>query len=152
MTKQEKDAILEVANKAHSPTPWRVEKNLYGTANIIETDGRQIAVCAAECQSADLDADAKQDEANAAFIVEAVNAYDKLRADYDQMNGIAANLQRSRAKIIKDNDRMRETLSKAHSLLMRRGNGKQDCCLTWDEFNDLTKAIRAALGEEAAND
>lgn len=70
-----------MSNAKHSPTPWRVAKNLYGTANIIETEGRQIAACARECPSADLDADAKQDEANAAFIVEAVNAYERLVAE-----------------------------------------------------------------------
>lgn len=65
----------------HSPTPWRVEKNLYGTANIIETEGRQIAACTDGVRSFDPDeeeASAKQDEANAAFIVECVNTNERL--------------------------------------------------------------------------
>lgn len=74
-----------MANKAHSPLPWRVEKSLYGTANIIETDGRQIAACAAECPSADLDADAVQDEANAAHIVECVNSHERLVAEVERL-------------------------------------------------------------------
>jgi len=79
----------------HSPTPWRVEKNLYGTANIIETDGRQIAACAAECQSADLDGDAKQDEANAAYIVECVNSHDRLVAENARLRDLVRRMKMS---------------------------------------------------------
>ena len=40
---------------------------------------------------------------------------------------------------------MREACQKMLDLLMLRGDGKAQCVLTWDEFNDSQKMLRAAL-------
>jgi hypothetical protein len=39
----------------------------------------------------------------------------------------------------------REACQKTIDLLMSRGNGKCRCVLSWDEFNDTQKMLRAAL-------
>lgn len=40
---------------------------------------------------------------------------------------------------------MREACAKMRQLLMLRGDGKAYCVLSWDEFNDSQKMLRAAL-------
>lgn len=40
---------------------------------------------------------------------------------------------------------MREACQKTLDLLMQHGNGKCRCVLTWDEFNDTQKMLRAAI-------
>ena len=114
----------------HDPTPWRVEKNLYGMANIIETDGRQIAACAAECPSSDLDADAAQDEANAAYIVECVNAHERLVAE----------VKRLRADNIWKNEVLGQVLQWLNNLVVADSIEGMDA---------LVDNVRNAIGEEA---
>lgn len=46
---------------------------------------------------------------------------------------------------------MREACQKTRDLLMRRGNGKCQCVLPWDEFNYAQKMLRAALSAPARN-
>lgn len=46
---------------------------------------------------------------------------------------------------------MREACQKTRDLLVRRGNGKCQCVLPWDEFNYAQKMLRAALSAPARN-
>lgn len=46
---------------------------------------------------------------------------------------------------------MREACKKILDLLMLRGDGKTRCVLTWDEFNESQKMLRAALSAPARN-
>ena len=46
---------------------------------------------------------------------------------------------------------MREACTKMRQLLMLRGDGKAYCILSWDEFNDCQKMLRAALSAPARN-
>ena len=46
---------------------------------------------------------------------------------------------------------MREACQKMLDLLMLRGDGKVRCVLTWDEFNESQKMLRAALAKPARN-
>lgn len=46
---------------------------------------------------------------------------------------------------------MREACQKTRDLLVRRGNGKCQCVLTWDEFDYAQKMLRAALSAPARN-
>ena len=46
---------------------------------------------------------------------------------------------------------MREACQKTLDLLMQHGNGKCLCVLTWDEFNDTQKMLRAVLAMPARN-
>ena len=114
---------------AHSPLPWRIEKNLYGTANIIETDGRQVAACSDGVRSFDPaaeEASAKLDEANAAYIVECVNSHERLVAEVARL---------------KD------------ALCLVAAYGEQKGWNVFDGISlDVRNAIRTAIGEEAWND
>ncbi len=47
--------------------------------------------------------------------------------------------------------KMREACQKLLDLLMLRGDGKAYCILTWDEFNESQKMLRAALSAPARN-
>lgn len=47
--------------------------------------------------------------------------------------------------------RMREACQKMRNLIMLRGDGKVRCVLTWDEFNESQKMLRAALAEPFRN-
>lgn len=46
---------------------------------------------------------------------------------------------------------MREACQKMRDLLMLRGDGKVRCVLTWDEFNESQKMLRAALSAPPRN-
>ena len=46
---------------------------------------------------------------------------------------------------------LREACEKMLSLLMLRGDGKAYCTLSWDEFNDCQKMLRAALAKPSRN-
>ena len=46
---------------------------------------------------------------------------------------------------------LREAREKMLSLLMLRGDGKAYCILSWDEFNDSQKMLRAALSAPPRN-
>ena len=46
-------------------------------------------------------------------------------------------------------EQMREACQKMLDLLMLRGDGKSWCVLTWDEFNESKKMLRAALSAPA---
>lgn len=46
---------------------------------------------------------------------------------------------------------MRKDCKKILDLLMLRGDGKTRCVLTWDEFNESQKMLRAALSAPARN-
>lgn len=46
---------------------------------------------------------------------------------------------------------MREACQKTRDLLVRRGDGKVRCVLTWDEFNYAQKMLRAALAAPPRN-
>ena len=46
---------------------------------------------------------------------------------------------------------MREACQKMRDLLMLRGDGMARCVLTWDEFNESQKMLRAALATPARN-
>ena len=43
---------------------------------------------------------------------------------------------------------MREACAKMRQLLMLRGDGKERCILSWDEFNESQKMLRAALSAQ----
>ena len=46
---------------------------------------------------------------------------------------------------------MRDACQKMRDLLMLRGDGKTRCILTWDEFNESQKMLRAALSAPLRN-
>ena len=46
---------------------------------------------------------------------------------------------------------MRDACQKMRDLLMLRGDGKARCILTWDEFNESQKMLRAALAARPRN-
>lgn len=46
---------------------------------------------------------------------------------------------------------MREACQKMRDLLMLRGDGKARCVLTWDEFNESQKMLRAVLAKPPRN-
>lgn len=46
---------------------------------------------------------------------------------------------------------MREACQKMLDLLMLRGDGNVRCVLTWDEFNESQKMLRAAIAEPIRN-
>lgn len=50
-----------------------------------------------------------------------------------------------------DTAKLREACEKMLSLLMLRGDGCAYCILSWDEFNDSQKMLRAALSAPARN-
>ena len=58
---------------AHTPGSWGVG---YPRSNEVEVGGRRIAICVQTAEMGDLDKD--QADANAEFIVRAVNAHDEL--------------------------------------------------------------------------
>lgn len=45
------------------------------------------------------------------------------------------------------NNQLREACQQMLDLLMLRGDGKARCILTWDEFNESQKMLRAVLAE-----
>lgn len=46
---------------------------------------------------------------------------------------------------------MRDACQKMRDLLMLRGDGKSRCILTWDEFNESQKMLRAVLAAPLRN-
>lgn len=50
-----------------------------------------------------------------------------------------------------NNAAMREACQKVRDLLLLRGDGKQQCVLTWDEFNESQKMLRDALATPPRN-
>lgn len=49
------------------------------------------------------------------------------------------------------NNKLRVACQKMRDLLMLRGDGKARCVLTWDEFNESQKMLRAALAAPPRN-
>lgn len=47
--------------------------------------------------------------------------------------------------------KMREVCQKILDLLMLRGDGKEYCILTWDEFNESQKMLRRVLSVPPSN-
>ena len=151
------------APPAHSPTPWRVTTNRRGYENfIVDANGLPVADCWGGEGKYSISS-VERAKADAELICEAVNAHgevERLLKDYAEMNSIAANLQRSRAKIIEDNDHLRE-------LVRRMGDEMDDMknCLiivsaiagtTRDADGEarvcaLLAEARAAIGEEAGD-
>ncbi|MCK8788244.1 hypothetical protein M0638_28235, partial [Roseomonas sp. NAR14] len=64
--------MSESSSTKHTPMPWSIDQD--GKTALITSNGELIA----ECGISDLPV--KQDQANAAFIVRAVNAHDALVA------------------------------------------------------------------------
>ena len=54
-------------------------------------------------------------------------------------------------KIVGNAAAMRDACAKMRQLLMLRGDGKAYCILSWDEFNDSQKMLRAALSAPPRN-
>lgn len=113
----------------HSPTPWRV----YNEYEIEDANENMVLFSTIgwyECGDITRK-DVEQAKADLAFILEAVNAHERLVAE---------------------NARLRDAALYTINLLLLRGDGKCDCLLTWDEFNSAVLKLRAALREEASND
>ena len=128
----------------HSPTPWWV-------------DGTDWKIRDAKDKTVVLSVAHERDEevGNLDLIVEAVNAYDKLRAENATLNEVAVNLQRSREKVIEDNDRLRELvrrlidkLDDAWDFIDRIDTNADDVCYN---LHEAMNEARKALGEEAGN-
>lgn len=56
-----------------------------------------------------------------------------------------------KSSTVGDAAKLREACQKMRDLLMRRGDGKALCILTWDEFNESQKMLRAALSAPPRN-
>lgn len=147
----------------HSPTQWRVKQNSE-LSNWLVIRPDKTVVCAAwrEADAAFIVEAVNGVEADAKFIIEACNHYegvkrdlakqiaqrDKLYKELGTLNEVATNLQRSRAALIEDNNHLRD--------LVRRMIPSVEASLAvseaegeaLDRWLTLLREAREALGEE----
>ena len=142
MTKQEKDTILEVANKAHSSTPWRA---MYGGVYMANREER-IATCVRDSLRGYPDDDIAISDAS--HIVEAVNSHERLVEENARLRELVRRMihpvETTLADAIKDGEVVKVIC------------GTDEATKTVDKcvgaLRDLLAEARAALGEESAND
>lgn len=76
----------------------------------------------------------------------------KVEANALEVGGIVAAARTAeKSSAVGNAAAMREACQKMRDLLMLRGDGKARCVLTWDEFNESQKMLRAALSAPARN-
>lgn len=149
----------------HSPTPWKIRMDDY-EPHIEDTSDNNVATCWGYDELARVNAD---------YIVECVNAHERLVAENARLNEVAVNLHRSRANIIADNDKLRDLVRRMLAVVERVKEGKVYALGTisderiremlehrnvqrqkWGEelaeLNSILEHARNVFGEEAGND
>jgi hypothetical protein len=112
-------------NVAHTPTPWRLEiegDERMVVSSAIDKDGDRVLVCDLYRGGYDYSDLGYSMDANAAFIVRAVNSHDELVA---ALEGICAGeIDASGTAIILGNDAWTKLSNAMHALSRARGEGE----------------------------